>query len=186
MPKTIVLCNMAAKYLVDHIGHNSWMDKGHLDMFASGQMLAEVLPRFEAPPAATDPVPAAETPGTEVAAPAAPVPMYVTPLESPVAPFLTEKGEIDWPRMSREESTEFRKKVAEHNQKFLVWCRAPLPRPITLTDGQLEIGRRVLKHYAPRPEADKDKDKEKQKQPRPELPANEFTLQLLRAFDLTS
>ena len=103
----------------------------------------------------------------------------------PVAPALTDRGETAWASMSREEALDFRNSVAEHNRKFLGWCRTPLGRALTFTDRQLEIVQRVLKYYSPRSEADKAKDADKQKKPRPELPANEFTLQLLRAFNLT-
>ncbi len=182
--KSIALCNMSAKYLSDFISHPDWMEKGYEDIYLSGTILAEVLPRFEEKPAVL-PAEEGSTVVEGASPPAALEPLYVSVLVAPVAPVLLPNGEVDWARMSRDEVADLRTKIAEHNTKFLAWCRKPLARPLIFTDKQMDVVMRVLKFYSPRSEADKQKDADKQKKARPELPANEFTLQLLRAFNLS-
>lgn len=188
MPKSISLCNMSAKYLSDFISHPDWMEKGYEDMYLSGSILAEVLPRFEDTPmlvqSVADSAPLTVTDGA-AASTAVLEPLYVPVLVAPVAPVLLANGEPDWSKMSRDEVTDLRTKITQHNTKFLAWCRTPLARSLTFSDKQAEVVQRVLRFYSPRSDTDKQKDVDKQKKARPELPANEFTLQLLRAFSLS-
>lgn len=185
MPK-IQLTNMAAKILVDLISMSSWMEKGYEDMYVSGSILAEVLPRFEDQPVSQKSPQRDDTP-VDIPADIDSAPLYcvVSTLTPPSAPVLDKDGGPDWARMTREETLHYRNEVQAHNKKFLAWSRTKLSKALTFTDRQFEVCQRVLRFYAPRSEAEKAKDQDAKRAPRPELTAGEFSLELLKAFNLT-
>lgn len=158
------LNNLAAKTLADLLTLTGWCENRIADIYVSGQILVDVLPQFEVPPAD-----ASEETKKRYATP---------PPPPPVPPAMTEKGEPDFPRMSRSELEKFAAETTKHQADFIAWARKKLPT-ISFTDQQLATVQQCLKYYAPLKPSDRDP-----KSPRQELKPGEFSYLLLKEFKL--